>query len=177
MDNVTARVRNGITPVIAIVLLLMMTVAAAGGAYAWLTQLQEQFQKQAEQDVERGIDITDLRCYNEEGAGTVEVFFSNSGTTELDLDPIDLNVRSASTGNVNYTLTRTSISLAAGRLSDQVFFETDGNEDFSDPRSSAAYSIVLDGTMENGQRYEMEFIFTDENSETVTSTCQAEASS
>jgi len=176
MNNLTVRVRKGITPVIAIVLLLMMTVAAAGGAYAWLTQLQEQFQNQAEEDVERGIDITDLRCYNDQGTGTVEVFFSNSGTTQLDLNPIDLNVRSASTSNVNYTLTRTSIGLAQNQLSDQVFFETESGEDFADPRSSAAYTIGLDDSMEVGQRYEMEFIFTDENSEAVTSTCQAEAS-
>ncbi|MFH1432059.1 MAG: archaellin/type IV pilin N-terminal domain-containing protein [archaeon] len=39
--------RKGITPVIAIVLLLMMTVAAAGMAYVWIMSVQEGVEAQA----------------------------------------------------------------------------------------------------------------------------------
>lgn len=42
------KMRKGITPVIAIVLLLMMTVAIAGVAYVWLTKVQEDIQKGTE---------------------------------------------------------------------------------------------------------------------------------
>jgi len=44
--------RKGITPVIAIVLLLMMTVAAAGMAYVWIMSLQENIASDTEKDLE-----------------------------------------------------------------------------------------------------------------------------
>ncbi|MDY6770904.1 MAG: archaellin/type IV pilin N-terminal domain-containing protein [Candidatus Nanohaloarchaea archaeon] len=165
--------RKGITPVIAVVLLLMMTVAAAGGAYAWLTQLQNQFQQRAQEDVQRGISLNDLTCYNKGGQAHVVAFFKNSGTTELDLNPVDMNARYAATGNINYSLTTTGMSFTQGRLSQGVVFRT-GNSDFSQPRSSAAYRIDLDSQFEIGRRYKMEFVFTDEDGTTKSQTCQAQ---
>ena len=43
--------RKGITPVIAIVLLLMMTVAAAGMAYVWIMSLQEDIAASTNEDL------------------------------------------------------------------------------------------------------------------------------
>lgn len=43
--------RKGITPVIAIVLLLMMTVAAAGLAYSWIMSMQETAQAGISEDI------------------------------------------------------------------------------------------------------------------------------
>jgi len=45
--------RKGITPVIAIVLLLMMTVAAAGVAYLWIMNLQEGMEETANEGIEK----------------------------------------------------------------------------------------------------------------------------
>ncbi len=166
------RTRKGITPVIAIVLLLMMTVAAAGGAYAWLTQLQEQFQNQAESSIERGINIVDMQCYNQDGSGYVEVFFKNSGTKALDLNPIDMNIRAGSTGNINYTLTQTGLKFSqTGGLGDGITFIS-GSNDFSEPGESAPYLITTE-PFSAGDRYQIDFVFTDEDGTTKTANCQA----
>ncbi len=45
--------RKGITPVIAIVLLLMMTVAAAGVAYLWIMDLQEGMAETADEGINK----------------------------------------------------------------------------------------------------------------------------
>lgn len=44
MREMVKKIRKGITPVIAIVLLLMITVGVAGAAYVWIKQVQEQTQ-------------------------------------------------------------------------------------------------------------------------------------
>ncbi len=43
---------RGITPVIAIILLLLMTVAAAGAAYIWISRVQEQISSQTSTGLE-----------------------------------------------------------------------------------------------------------------------------
>lgn len=46
---------RGITPVIAIILLLLMTVAAAGAAYIWISRIQEQISSQTSSGIEQQI--------------------------------------------------------------------------------------------------------------------------
>ncbi|MDY6770903.1 MAG: archaellin/type IV pilin N-terminal domain-containing protein [Candidatus Nanohaloarchaea archaeon] len=166
--------RKAITPVIAVVLLLMMTVAAAGGAYAWLTQLQNQFQQRTQENIERGIDIVSLDCYNDGGTGYVEVFFKNSGTKALDLNPIDMNIRLAATSSINYSLTRTGLKLSdIGGLGRGITF-IEGSNDFASPRASAPYKINTFSRFKLGTRYKINFIFTDEDSTTKSGSCQAD---
>lgn len=45
------RSRRGVTPVIAIILLLMMTVAAAGSAYLWITKISKTITASAEKNI------------------------------------------------------------------------------------------------------------------------------
>ncbi len=166
------RNRKGITAVIAILLLLMMTVAAAGGAYVWMQSLQTQFQERGESIANRDAQIKDLRCFNEGGSGVVSVFFKNSGSTELDLDPVDMDISEFSTGNIDPRLTRTSLSLSTDRGTSPGVNATN-NKDFSSPGDSALYEIDLDSTMEVGKRYEVDFVFTDEEELSRGKPCEA----
>jgi len=86
MDYKLPSSRKGITPVIAIILLLMMTVAIAGGAYVWFTQIGEQSRERAEESLNRGVEIVELRCdaTNDQIITTLK----NSGDSELDLNPV-----------------------------------------------------------------------------------------
>lgn len=169
--------RKGITPVIAIVLLLMMTVAAAGGAYAWSSGLLDQFMGEAEDEAERGISIQNLVCYNQAptvGDGAyVEVFFQNTGTKQLDLEPVDMNVRDRATGDINFTLTRTGLSLEQRNLGPEIDFKF--GDDFTEPGTSAAYIVGLPDRLERGANYEVEFVFTDEENTAHAEYCQAQA--
>lgn len=168
--------RNGITPVIAVVLLLMMTVAAAGGAYAWTSGLMEGFFGRAEAETQRDIAIKNIACFNQAptaGDGAyVEVYFSNTGTKKLDLQPVDMHIRPRDTGNINYSLTRTGISLTSGALSPMIDFQF--GDGFASPGTSSAYIIGLESRFESGKNYEIEFVFTDEANTKRVGYCQAQ---
>lgn len=96
------RSRKGITPVIAIVLLLMMTVAAAGAAYTWFSQMQERLQSEATRGLQTELSLRDLRC-NAKPTNTMELAVSNSGSTSVDLSDVDVFIR-GSAGHLNSTL-------------------------------------------------------------------------
>lgn len=57
--------RKGITPIIAVVLLLMMTVASAGLAWAWLQSMQTSTQEKMEQQV-KSIGANPFRVFSVE---------------------------------------------------------------------------------------------------------------
>lgn len=52
---------KGITPVIAIILLLLMTVAAAGAAYIWISRVQEQISSQTSTGLEANLQQMYMR--------------------------------------------------------------------------------------------------------------------
>lgn len=75
--------RKGITPVIAIVLLLMMTVAAAGMAYVWIMSLQEQIQQTGQEGVDKTKKDASAALSIESGwnqGGNLYVALKNAGT-------------------------------------------------------------------------------------------------
>lgn len=71
--------RRGVTPVVAIALLMGMTVTASGGAYAWITATTQQAQEDAARALATELDIKDVRC----GGGVVLAWVKNSGTADL----------------------------------------------------------------------------------------------
>ncbi|RLG13453.1 MAG: hypothetical protein DRN71_04805 [Candidatus Nanohalarchaeota archaeon] len=84
--------RKGITPVIAIVLLLMMTVAAAGMAYVWIMSLQESVQNQGNEGVEKqqretSAAITIVSAWND--STHLAFIVKNSGTYTFSSDELD----------------------------------------------------------------------------------------
>ncbi|MFH1127155.1 MAG: archaellin/type IV pilin N-terminal domain-containing protein [archaeon] len=75
--------RKGITPVIAIVLLLMMTVAAAGMAYVWIMSVQEGIASDTDQDIsnlqdEKNTRLEIVNVYND--SGEIGMTIRNAGT-------------------------------------------------------------------------------------------------
>ena len=82
-DNYSKMKRKGITPIIAIVLLLMMTVAAFGLTFVWVQETQSEIQESISQDI---TDITDKNSatFNIESiynttAGKIEIILRNTG--------------------------------------------------------------------------------------------------
>lgn len=168
------RNHKGITPVIAIILLLMMTVAVAGGAYVWFTQLGEGFQQQAEESQDRGVDFVDLQCSNNAGNARVTAFLKNTGQKQLDLNPVDMIVRNRATSEVDFSLTRTDLNLQSGSLSTGITAQ--GGSDITSPGDSEQYHIdnQNSNTFTSGDSYVIEFQFTDEEDLTVSDICRAD---
>ncbi|MEM2874140.1 MAG: archaellin/type IV pilin N-terminal domain-containing protein [Candidatus Nanoarchaeia archaeon] len=83
--------KKGITPIIAIILLLMMTVAVAGAAFFWLSRIQNQLQGGVESfqgtlltQVASAVDVVDAD-YNDT-ANELTIFLQNTGSTEIILE-------------------------------------------------------------------------------------------
>ena len=80
--------RKGITPVIAIVLLLMMTVAAAGMAYVWIMDLQEDIGEETKKDLanlnkQKNARLSVETVWNTSGGtsdGLISVMVKNAGS-------------------------------------------------------------------------------------------------
>ena len=79
------------TPIVAIILLLMMTVAAAGTSFYWLIKIQSEMQGGTEQYQENVFDrlastINWLDADYNSTAETLTIYLQNVGTTEIPLD-------------------------------------------------------------------------------------------
>ena len=172
--------RKGVTPVIAVLLLLMMTVAAAGGAYVWMNQLQQDLKAQTEQEAQsfdRDISMSDLRCYNEGETGKIKVLFKNSGTKALDLNPVDMEVRSLGEfkpglSRIDISLSETSIDAGAD-AAEGISLASSVESDFADVNGVGYYTIeVGEGKFESGMYYTIEFTFKDEGDYSKSGRCQ-----
>jgi flagellin-like protein len=83
--------KKGITPIVAIILLLMMTVAAAGTSFYWLIKIQSQMQGGTEQYQENVFDrlastVNWLDADYNSTAETLTIYLQNVGTTDIALD-------------------------------------------------------------------------------------------
>jgi flagellin-like protein len=83
--------KKGITPIIAIILLLMMTVAVAGAAFFWLTRIQGQLQGGVEsyqgrifETMASSVDVVDADYDSDENDLTL--WLHNTGNTEIPVD-------------------------------------------------------------------------------------------
>lgn len=84
------RSRVGVTPVVSVVLLLMMTVAAAGAAYGWFTQIQNDIQAEASRQFETDMSTKDLRCIRNATGSYIFVALKNSGSRDVEGAEVDL---------------------------------------------------------------------------------------
>ncbi len=83
--------RKGITPVIAIVLLLMMTVAAAGMAYVWIMSIQEDIAADTERDLanfnkQKNARLSISAVWND--SGDISMIIKNAGTYVYTADDV-----------------------------------------------------------------------------------------
>lgn len=86
--------KKGITPIIAIILLLMMTVAVAGAAFFWLSRIQNQLQGGVESfqgtmmtQIASKVDVIDADY--DAGDNNLTIFFQNTGNTKIPVSDSD----------------------------------------------------------------------------------------
>lgn len=83
--------KKGITPIIAVILLLMMTVSAAGAAFYWLVKIQGQMQGGTEQYEEKSFErmastVAILAVNYNITSEYLDLYLQNLGTTTIALD-------------------------------------------------------------------------------------------
>ncbi|MDY6768736.1 MAG: archaellin/type IV pilin N-terminal domain-containing protein [Candidatus Nanohaloarchaea archaeon] len=150
--------KKGITPVVAMVLLLMMTVAAAGAAFAWTQGILSGQQQEATQALNTEVAIRGLNCAAGGASPELDFFLNNVGSTTVSASApgsVTVYLYSVSTGNLVTTeSTSHSNDLAPND-------NWDGTLDFSGADMTA------------GIEYRVEFEFSNQGSYTVSDTCQA----
>lgn len=173
-------VRKGITPVIAIVLLLMMTVGAVGGAYAWFNQIMQDAQDQATSELETEMNVFGIECYSPSaGEGRVKVFLENTGESAVDFSPVDMIVYDGPTGERTVGLSTRGLQMSANRRGsdggvEEVADAADLQDDANEPGDLAGYVLHAGGEFEDNRNYDIEFRFTNSDYQ-ISGTCTAES--
>lgn len=82
--------KKGISPIIAVILLLMMTVAVAGAAFFWLSRIQgqlqggvESFQGRVFENIATKVDVIDADYLLSGGTENLTIFFHNTGNSKI----------------------------------------------------------------------------------------------
>lgn len=147
---------KGITPIIAIVLLLMITVAVAGGVSMWLSTVQESAQTGVEESAEdilsgaqNRIDVRFKKCDVEESGGENKITLQilNVGTQSIRGGQVALTVRDDSGNDLAYLENNTVNDFSDTEYlqvddSIRVEFPIDETEDF-DIQAGETYQIEI----------------------------------
>ena len=82
--------KKGISPIIAVILLLMMTVAVAGAAFFWLSRIQGQMQGGVEsyqgkifENIASKVDVIDADYKQAGSTENLTIFFHNIGNSKI----------------------------------------------------------------------------------------------
>ncbi len=155
-------VRAGITPVVAIVLLLMMTVAVAGGAYAWMQGIIGDRMAEGEFKAGTEMNVRGLQCgntsYGNAFVGQVTSFtIQNTGDTNVDSATVNVFVDDQASGDL----------AAQGSTSG-----TGGT--FESGEVWTGGPVNLSANLTSADRYDVTFSFPNSYSVEVTGSCQAE---
>lgn len=162
--NTLATARKGITPVVAIVLLLMLTVAVAGGAYAWVNGMIGDQKEQANKDLNTKVAVKNLACNAVAGTGNPDVsfFLKNSGSIEVPGGDITVYLYNVSDGSL--------VEVA----SKDIDHDGDGVADPFEPTGDNSQwngDVEFSADLKAAREYEVEWEFT--GGQTVKSSCRA----
>lgn len=94
--------RKGMTPVVAIVLLILMSVALLIAAWDWFENLQEEMADDIEDDVRTQLSV-EMDCTSN-GVDQVEFFIKNVGDQSVDASQVDVFIYDE-TGDLHNTVT------------------------------------------------------------------------
>lgn len=166
---------KGITPVIAIVLLLMMTVGAVGGAYAWFSGIMQDAQEDANTQQNTEINMYNAECMDIGGSFHALFWIENTGDRAVDFSAVDVLVfdrvndeRVVTLGDRERDLT----SVGTAERPDE-WSASDFDSNASEPNMVAGYNLSLGDTPSDGGLYEIELRFT--NTEvSATAECQVQ---
>lgn len=144
--------RKGITPVIAIVMLLMMTVAAAGGAYVWITKIQSQIQRRTTRNFKISVTLDSVTCYP--SADKAEFLILNNGKASINADSAIVEVRKA------------------GDLIERKTTNAFNNAGFESPLESGRNNVSLSTTdLKKGEDYQFTVKLPNTQSYTLSGSC------
>jgi flagellin-like protein len=103
------RRRKGVTPVVAVVLLVFITVVAAGGSFVFMQEVRRDFIQNLGQRYQVEASLDRLEC----GADHVNATITNTGEKELSVDPVNMWIIEKGSGTQNLSLSRTTFNLGA----------------------------------------------------------------
>ncbi len=150
--------RKGITPVVATVLLLMMTVAAAGAFYTFQQGIVGGEQDEATERLNTELVVRDLQC--DAATGEVDYLLQNTGSAAVDASSVTVFKYNVSTGALAGTTTVSSSDIEPGSTWGSI--------------AGGSQSTLTGFVFTAGQSYRIEFEFTNQNSYTIDETCQAD---
>lgn len=130
--------RRGITPVVAVIIILMMTVATSVSAYGWMRGLQEQVQAEAARDLRQDVTFKDLRCDVE----AVAFSLKNSGDVTVSADALDVYIHGPDDELVT---TRTGVDM--------------DDAAFTEPGGFATRGVLLNESLVPSRVHEVEVAF------------------
>lgn len=147
------RQRKGITPVVAIVLVLMMTVAIASAAGFWINGILQDEMDEGGTQLSTEMNLVGLDCED----GDLNWTITNVGDAEVDATNTVISAFNTSTDNLVTTTTRDGGILASG----DVWTSTGGY--------TGEYGFL---PTSEGTSYEIEFEFASHIGNTVRGMCE-----
>ena len=159
--------KKGITPVIAIVLLVMMAVGIAGGAFIWITRFSEQAQQKTTEQMGKELSVKTVECLDVSGSeDVVRLVVSNGGNKQIDMVPANLFIYDTATGNIDSTLSVQNVNSSANPA-----FE---NAAFVNPGEFGTVYLKTGGNFSSGTMYDIEVEFPQDSYEGLRADCRAE---
>lgn len=164
--------KKGITPVIAIVLLLMMTVGAVGGAYVWFSDIIDQAQNTADQQRNTELNVYNAQCSNMSGTFVAEFWVENTGDRQVDFSVTDVLIYDQFTGDRVVGLGEREMDLTDMSTSQRpsAFDSSDHDDAPTDPGQVSGYNLSMGTDFDAGQ-YEIRLRFSN-NDVTASTECQ-----
>ncbi len=138
-------VKKGITPVISVVLLIMLVIGLTGGAYYWMTNVQEGLQESTGRQVESTTDVTSVKfdiitIICEESDNTVRATLVNNGERIIDASNAIMTLREIN-GEVLGTDTELTVNPESVSKDESFTIESAGTQwDLADEKS---YSVRI----------------------------------
>lgn len=152
--------RKGITPVIAIVLLLMMTVGAVGGSYVWFSGIMEDAQEEANTQQATELNIYNMECVDRSGNFSAMFWVENTGSRAVDFSVVDVLVYDRFTDERAVGLGERDLDLADVDPSQRPdeWSASDHDAAATEPNQVAGYNLTLGslGADFDGGMYEIE---------------------
>lgn len=153
------RQRKGLTPVVAVVLLVFITVAAAGGSFVFMQEVRRDFISSLTDRYQVDASIDNIQC----GDDHVNVTITNTGDRSITLDPVNMWVIERGSGQNNLTLSRTTFDLS----------QNDTSGSMEQPDSTGSYHTFTAGrtSFTAGDEYIIEYEFIEHEGYTVRARC------
>lgn len=150
--------KKALSPIIATILLLLMTVAAAGTSYFWIMSTQAKIQSAAGAQVgaltKSTISVVGVSCANKVGNSTANITVLNTGGYAIVAGTTVVQILNSSTGAILFTGTASTSQLATNTIVTLSFNSSAGN--MTPPLSidttsgiQYGFDVIMPGAIEN----------------------------